>query len=308
MQADEEASKKPTSIKIRVIQLFLVVVASLLAAELIYAVHRNLFPDVYVTPIYLVILLVGGYLGIRIFTAIVFRVAQPTLGLTRGRGVKNFLQIVGGIILILVAFSLFNYDITGALLAGGFTAIVLGLAAQQVLGNIFGGISLLFTRPFEIGDRITMVNSSYGLMAPSYPHEAIYPGYTGIVADVGVFYTTILLDEGVPTVVPNAQMINSLILNHSKVRIRTVRIRIDVDRKIPFNQFQSALMSAIKSKQEDSIIHQKKISIEIIDTSLGTYQVLITVWARSELEEPVRSQILQDALNVVATLSASNPK
>jgi small-conductance mechanosensitive channel len=39
-------------------------------------------------------------------------------------------------------------------LGASFTAVVLGLAAQQTLGNIFAGIVLLSARPFAIGDRV----------------------------------------------------------------------------------------------------------------------------------------------------------
>jgi small-conductance mechanosensitive channel len=268
-----------------------------------YYHHTGRIPGIYVDPIYLIILLVGGVLGIRVFTSLVFRIARPTIGVTRGRGVRNFILIVGGILIIVGAFGIIGVNITSALLAGGFIAIVLGLAAQQVLGNIFGGVSLLFTKPFDIGDRITMVNSSYGLLGPTYPHESLYPGYTGIVADVGIFYTTILLDEGVPTVVPNAQMINSLILNHTKVRIRTIRVRLDIDRRVSFEEFRSQLENSLKSTADEAGIHPQKVTIEMIDAGSGTYQVIIKVWARAEVEEPVRSLLLQKALEVLKRLT-----
>jgi hypothetical protein len=43
----------------------------------------------------------------------------------------------------------------GTLAVGGaFTAVVLGLAAQQTLGNLFAGLVLLSTRPFRVGERV----------------------------------------------------------------------------------------------------------------------------------------------------------
>ena len=36
---------------------------------------------------------------------------------------------------------------------GAFTAVVLGLAAQQTLGNLFAGMVLLTARPFRLGER-----------------------------------------------------------------------------------------------------------------------------------------------------------
>jgi small conductance mechanosensitive channel len=299
LQASDQ--KPAVSTTTRLLEFLIILIGSGLATAITSYYHRA--TGFYVVPIYLVILLVGGVLGIRVFTSLVFRVARPTLGVTRGRGVRNFILIIGGILLIVAAFGIFGYNLTSALLAGGFTAIVLGLAAQQVLGNIFGGVSLLFTRPFDIGDRITMVNSNYGLLGPTYPHEALYPGYTGIVADVGIFYTTLLLDEGVPTVVPNSQMINALILNHSKVTIRTVRVRMDVDRRVNFQDFRTQLEASLKSSADETGIHPQKAVVEMIETGSGTYQVLIKVWARAEIEEPVKSQLLQKALEVIKNLT-----
>ncbi len=302
MQADQQ--QKTVSTKIRLLQFLLILIGSVLATG-ITAYYRRIHPGFYPTPIYLVILLVGGVLGIRVFTSLVFRIAQPTIGITRGRGVRNFILIIGGILIIIAAIGILGYlpSFTSALLAGGFIAIVLGLAAQQVLGNIFAGVSLLFSKPFEIGDRITMVISSYGLLGPTYAHESLYPGYTGIVADVGIFYTTLLLDEGVPTVVPNSQMINALILNHTKVSIRTVRIRMDIDRKISFQQFKTQLEASVKKSADQIGIHPQKLEIQVIDTGIGTYQVVVKVWARAELEEPVKSQLLLQALEVIKNLT-----
>ena len=45
----------------------------------------------------------------------------------------------------------------GTLAVGGaFTAVILGLAAQQVLGNVLAGIVLLGSRPFRVGERIRL--------------------------------------------------------------------------------------------------------------------------------------------------------
>jgi small-conductance mechanosensitive channel len=300
MQPDEQ-QQKHVSTTIRLLQFLLILIGSGVATTLTY-LYKPIIGN-YVEPIYLIILLVGGVLGIRVLTSLVFRIARPTLGVTRGRGVRNFILIVGGILIVLGAFAIVGINVTAALLAGGFTAIVLGLAAQQVLGNIFGGVSLLFTKPFEIGDRITMVNSSYGLLGPTYPHESLYPGYTGIVADVGIFYTTLLLDEGVPTVIPNSQMINALILNHSKVRIRTVRVRVDIDRRISFQQLRGELESELKASADEAGIHPQRVAVEMVDTGIGTYQVVIKVWARAEVEDPVKSQLLQISLGVIKRLT-----
>ena len=68
----------------------------------------------------------------------------------------------------------------GTLAVGGaFTAILLGLAAQQALGGIFAGIVLQSTRPFRVGERVRLVGC------------ALAGSIEGTVTSLGLFYTTL---------------------------------------------------------------------------------------------------------------------
>ncbi len=73
---------------------------------------------------------------------------------------------------------------------GAFTAVILGLAAQQTLAHVFAGLVLLTTRPFQVGDRIKLRGGAVG-------------GETdGIVGSLGLFYTT-LISGADRTMIPN---------------------------------------------------------------------------------------------------------
>lgn len=92
-------------------------------------------PQDYVLPLYVIIVLVGGYLAIRIVNGIIERVVEPTLGVTRARGVKNLFEFIAAIVLVIFVFTVLGVNLTAALIGAGFLGIVLGLAAQQVLGT-----------------------------------------------------------------------------------------------------------------------------------------------------------------------------
>lgn len=67
-----------------------------------------------------------------------------------GRDVLNFiLSLVAG---AFVLSSVWGLDLGNLLAALGVSSLVVGLALQQVLGNLFNGISLLMARPFKKGD------------------------------------------------------------------------------------------------------------------------------------------------------------
>lgn len=62
-------------------------------------------------------------------------------------------------------------------LGGAFTAVVVGLAAQQTFGNLFAGIVLLSARPFRVGDRVRLQGG--GLAG----------NIEGVVSSLGLLYT-----------------------------------------------------------------------------------------------------------------------
>ncbi len=281
------------------LQTLLIVIVSAVVAYFAYFYSKvyPVIPTAYVSPIYAIIVLVGGYLLTRIMNAIIARTVEPTLGRTRGRGAKNFFQIVAGILVLIAIFAVFGYNFTSWLVGAGFIGIVLGLAAQQVLGNIFAGVSLLASRPFEIGDRITLSPSSFGIISSSYAHEDRVNGFTGTIQDVGIFYTKMSLDEGTPVVLPNSVVIGSLVFNHSLVKRKTVRIRIDLDKRIKFSDFKSQLIALVQSKPNE-IIDPSSLHVDLIDVSVSTYQVVVWVWANSVYEEPVKTVLIQYALEI----------
>jgi len=297
----------PAPMRARVLEFILILIASSVIAALAgYLADRGLVPESYVLPIYVIIVLVGGYLAIRIVNGIIERVVEPTIGVTRARGVKNLFEIVACIILVVLIFAIFGVNITAALIGAGFLGIVLGLAAQQVLGNVFAGLSMLVSKPFEIGDRVTIATASSGWSGSTYAHESQAGGFTGVVHDVGIFFTRIWLDNGIPAVFPNSVVIGAIIVNHSIDTLHTVRVRMDIDKKVDYEQFRSRLL---ESQKKSDVIDSGRTSVEIVDAGFSTYQVVITVWTRSKSEEPVRTSVVREGMRVLEEISgAKGPK
>ncbi|HYQ79370.1 MAG TPA: mechanosensitive ion channel family protein [Solirubrobacterales bacterium] len=101
----------------------------------------------------------------------------------------------------------------GTLAVGGaFTAVLLGLAAQQALGGIFAGIVLQSTRPFRVGERVRLVG---GALAGSIE---------GTVTSLGLFYTT--LSQGADRLmVPNNVLLSLVVVPLREPDKVDVRVR-----------------------------------------------------------------------------------
>jgi small-conductance mechanosensitive channel len=98
--------------------------------------------------------------------------------------VRLMITLVGYVIVIFVTLGTLAVPVQHLLLGGALTGVVLGIAAQQSLGNVFAGIVLLFARPFTIGDRVRVRSGALG------------GEMTGLVVAMGLTYTSIETDQG----------------------------------------------------------------------------------------------------------------
>ena len=99
----------------------------------------------------------------------------------------------------LVALRVAGLDPRTLLVGGAFTAVIVGLAAQQTLGNLFAGMVLLSARPFRVGERVRLQGG--GLAGQ----------LEGVVSSLGLLYTTFAQGDD-QIMVPNSVVLNVAIV------------------------------------------------------------------------------------------------
>jgi small-conductance mechanosensitive channel len=134
---------------------------------------------------------VAAVLATRAAAAEVYEVIGVRTG-PRHAGVLRWLvMIVGYLIVLITALGLFAVPVHQLVLGGALTGVIVGIAAQQALGNVFAGVVLLIARPFSVGDAIRVKAGNLG-------------GVTdGTVSAMGVTYVTLLTEDG-PISMPNS--------------------------------------------------------------------------------------------------------
>jgi len=85
------------------------------------------------------------------------------------------------------------------LVSGAVVGVLVGIAAQQSLANLFAGLVLLFARPFRVGDRVR------------FRAGALSGEVEGMVIDVSLTYVRLQTDEG-PVLLPNSQALAAAVL------------------------------------------------------------------------------------------------
>jgi small conductance mechanosensitive channel len=196
-----------------------VAIGVLIAAVLVvFNRRRDLFPGLgtqvrIATVVALVVLgwALARALGRSIAPALFRRLDPATAGT-----VGFLVRLISIAVMVIIALRIAGLN-AGTLAVGGvFTAVVLGLAAQQTIGNLFAGMVLLSTRPFRVGERVRLIG---GPLAGQVE---------GIVASLGLFYAT-LVSGSDRILVPNSVVLNLAIMPlHEPDRVE-LRARFGAD-------------------------------------------------------------------------------
>jgi small-conductance mechanosensitive channel len=147
---------------------------------------------------------VGGCVVFAVAGVIAVRSASEELSVVvairGGHGVAGIVRllttVVGYLMALVTLLSLLELPVHRLLLSGAITGVILGIAAQQSLANLFAGLLLLTSRPFRVGQWI-VVNS--GPMGGSYQ---------GRVRSIGLTFTTLDTEDG-PLHLPNLGLISA---------------------------------------------------------------------------------------------------
>jgi small conductance mechanosensitive channel len=159
-----------------------------------------------------------------------------------GAGTAGFLIRLFTVAATIVVASLFaGLDPRAVAVGGAFTAVIVGLAAQQTLGNLIAGTVLLSARPFRVGERVRLQGS---------------PGrIEGVVSSLGLLYTTFADGED-QVMVPNSVVLNSAVTPLREPAAVNLRARLsagvtptDLQRVI-----EAALTTPIRSRPQVTLV------------------------------------------------------
>jgi small-conductance mechanosensitive channel len=211
---------------------FVVAVLALIATLIVYSHRRQIAPgygEWFRIGTVVVLIIVGSAaisLLLRSVQPRLYRRLDPATAGTAG----FVFRLLASLAVVVVALRIAGVNAGTLAVGGAFTAVLLGLAAQQSLGAIFAGVVLQSTRPFRVGERVRFVG---GAMAGSVE---------GTVTSLGLFYTT--LSQGADRL----QIPNQVLLNLAVVPLREpekVDVRVHFPRHVGPRDVEEQLLRTI---------------------------------------------------------------
>jgi len=132
-----------------------------------------------------------GALTIKFVASELDRIVAARGGPAAASAVRLLVTVTGYVLLILAVLDVLAVPVQHLLLGGALTGVIVGIAAQQALGNAFAGLVLLIARPFTVGDQVRVRSGALG------------GEFTGAVTAMGVTYVSMATVDGLLHV-PNA--------------------------------------------------------------------------------------------------------
>jgi small-conductance mechanosensitive channel len=157
-------------------------------------------------------------------------------------GTVGFLIRFGTVtITVLSALAVGGISLQALAVGGAFTAVVLGLAAQQTLGNVFAGMVLLSARPFRLGERVRL---QAGVLAGQIE---------GVVSSLGLLYTTLSRGDD-RIMIPNNVVLSAAVLPLREPE--AVNVRVTLGSGIRPSQVQAILDAnvAVPTRQAPNVL------------------------------------------------------
>ncbi|MFL6051336.1 MAG: mechanosensitive ion channel domain-containing protein [Actinoallomurus sp.] len=122
----------------------------------------------------------------------------PRFGTGHATMVRLVLVLIGALTTLVLTLQLFGLPVGQLVLGGALTGVLVGIAAQQTLANLFAGIILLLSRPFTVGEEIRLSSGPLG------------GEFQGTVLEIGLTYVRLQAEDG-DYHLPNAQVLSAAV-------------------------------------------------------------------------------------------------
>ena len=133
---------------------------------------------------------------------------------------------------LLAVVGLFTDNLGSLLVGAGFLGIVVGMAARQTLGAVLAGFVLMFSRPFEVGDWVSVGD-----------HE-------GTVTEISIMSTRLRSFDGEVITMPNDTVRSGSIVDHSRRNRLRIEIEVGIDYETDVDRAAAVIEEAVAGVED----------------------------------------------------------
>jgi small conductance mechanosensitive channel len=199
--------------------------------------------------------------------------------------VSNFVSMVLLIFVIIAAISALGIQTTSFIAILGAAGLAIGLALQGSLSNFAAGVLIVLFRPYKVGDWI----------------EAA--GVSGSVEEVQMLTTVLKTGDNKQVIVPNSQIMNSIITNYSANDKRRVDMTVGVSYEDNLDKVRKTLEELVSA--DDRILDDPACTIAVSELADSSVNFVLRPWVatadywgvKSDLTEAIKKRFDEEGIS-----------
>jgi MscS family membrane protein len=172
---------------------------------------------------------------------------------------ERLVKVTVWVLAVLVAVSNLGYDIMSLVTGLGIGGLALAMAAKDTLSNVFGSVTILADRPFQVGDTVKLA------------------GHTGTVEDVGLRTCRIRTLDGTVVTVPNANLVGGVVENVSARPAGKFAGNLGLVYSTHANDLKAAI-AAIRALLEAHPKVRKDFAVRFINFGPSSLDIQVVYW------------------------------
>ncbi|MCH9693389.1 MAG: mechanosensitive ion channel [Gammaproteobacteria bacterium] len=197
----------------------------------------------------------------------------------------NLVRMVLLVVVIIAAIGALGIQTTSFIAIFGAAGLAVGLALQGSLSNFASGVLIVLFRPYRVGDFI----------------EAA--GIAGVVEQVQILTTVLKTGDNKQIIVPNSQIMDSIITNYSANDTRRVDMVIGVSYDDDLDKVRKTLEEIIAA--EDRVLAEPATTIAVSALADSSVNFVVRPWAKTsdywgvmfDLTETIKKRFDQEGIS-----------
>ena len=210
-----------------------------------------------------VIILAAGVLAIRV----VMKLLKKTLEKSRLEKAAHSLIVASAL----------GIDVSSIVALASVLTLALSLALQNMVSNIIGGFTILYTHPFHSGDYVEIA------------------GQGGTVKEINMTYTMLATADNKLVSIPNSAVVAAQIVNYSAAETRRVEVQVSASYDAPT---QSVLDALVQAGTVDNVLLDPAPRAVIVSYGDSAIQYSLRLWVKTPDYWDVYFQVNQRVKNI----------
>ncbi len=221
-----------------------------------------------------IIILIVGYIAIKILMKMITKgLKKSKIDVTLHRFLLSVIKVTLWILVALTILQTFDVPMTSIVASLSVVGLAVSLAIKDSLSNVAGGIIVLFSKPFQVGDYVKIND------------------FEGKVEHINTINTKLTTIDNKAIFIPNGQVSSNTIINFTNENMRRVDIIFSIGYNDDFTKAKQIISDIIVNHPK--ALQDPKPLVRVCELGQSSVNITTRVWAKGEDYWDLRFDLLE---------------